>query len=96
MYRRVLSFRIQVILNVLGFSLPLNEAIYRRRLHHQLIPNYVSVETDFPEDITSSLEFKGHTVLVNNSFAVVQGINVVDGLLHATSDPRKGGKPDGY
>ena len=81
---------------MLGFSLPLNEAIYRRRVHHRLIPNNVYVETDFPEDITSSLESRGHEVIVSTSSAVVQGINVVDGMLQATSDPRKGGIPDGY
>lgn len=86
----------QVVLNVLGFSLPLNDAIYRRRLHHQLIPNHVSVESDFPEDIIDSLKSKGHSVVSDSAYAVVQGIHVVDGKLYATSDPRKGGKPDGY
>lgn len=85
-----------MILNVLGFELPLNDAIYRKRLHHQLIPNFVSVEEDFPNDFIISLEERGHTVFTNTSFAVVQGINVVDDVIFATSDPRKGGRPAGY
>ncbi len=85
-----------MILDVLGFSIPLNDAIYRRRLHHQLIPNQVSVEPDFPKDFIESLKSKGHLVITDYPSSVVQGINVVDGVLHATSDPRKGGRPDGY
>ena len=36
-------------------------------------------------------------MVVNSSnYAVVQGIEVIDGLIYATSDPRKGGVPAGY
>ena len=88
----------QVILNVLGMSIPLSEAIQLPRFHHQLIPNEVSVEEDYPEDLIHSLISKGHTVVKKNgTFAVVQGILVGDDRrIHATSDPRKGGLPDGY
>ncbi len=85
-----------MILDVLGFSIPLNDAISRRRFHHTLSPNRVAVESDFPADITASLESRGHSVQLSSFFAVVQGINVVDGTLYATSDARKGGRPDGY
>ena len=87
----------QVILNVLGMSIPLGEAIPPPRFHHQLIPNQVSVEDGYPEDLSQSLISKGHTVVTSGTFAVVQGIHVGDdGRIHATSDPRKGGIPDGY
>ena len=81
---------------MLGFELPLSDSIDRPRLHHQLIPNFVSIESDYPEDIVKTLEERGHEVVTNSSFAVVQGIQVVDELLQAKSDPRKGGIPDGY
>ena len=87
---------IQVILNVLGYFLPLKEAVYRPRLHHQLIPNKVMVESDFPTDLRECLESRGHVIENNGTYAVVQGIHVVNGLIQATSDPRKGGIPDGY
>lgn len=81
---------------MLGFEIPLSDSIDRPRLHHQLIPNVVSTESDYPEDIVRTLEERGHEVFTNGSSAVVQGIHVVDGLLQAKSDPRKGGRPDGY
>lgn len=87
----------QVILDVLGISLPLNEAIPLPRLHHQLIPNHISVEDNYPKDLIQSLESKGHKVVMSGASAVVQGIHVGDDeRIHATCDPRKGGQPDGY
>ena len=88
---------LQVILDVLGNSLTLKEAVYRPQMHHQLIPNQVLVESDFPTDLRESLESRGHVIESSETYyAVIQGIHVVDGLIEATSDPRKGGVPDGY
>lgn len=87
---------IQVLLNVLGFEKYLNESIALPRLHHQLFPNYITAEPDFPEDIQASLKAKGHKIVPATSLAVVQGIVVSDGEIYATSDKRKGGSPDGY
>jgi gamma-glutamyltranspeptidase/glutathione hydrolase/leukotriene-C4 hydrolase len=86
----------QVILDVLNFKRELSEAVPYPRLHHQLFPNYVRVEPDFPREFRQGLEERGHVVEESPSFAVVQGILRSGGLIHATSDPRKGGKPDGY
>lgn len=86
----------QVILDVLGFEKNLEESISLPRLHDQLFPNYIMAEYDFPERIQASLKSKGHKIVLGGG-AVVQGI-VSDGLgtINATSDPRKGGSPDGY
>ena len=87
----------QVILDVLNFAKRIEEAIPYKRLHHQLYPNYVSVEPDFPNEFREGLEERNHKVKETGSYAVVQGIHVVSpGVIHAVSDPRKGGKPDGY
>ena len=86
----------QVILDVLDVGKPLNESIPNPRLHHQLFPNEVRIEDDFPQDIVTGLEARGHRVEVSNSSAVVQGIYIDDQGIHATSDPRKGGAPAGF
>ena len=89
-------FPIQVILDVLRFNRTLSDAIvYPARLHHQLIPNYVTVEPNFPLEYQQALISRGH-VVVNGTYPVLQGIEVIDGLIYATSDPRKGGAPAGY
>ena len=85
----------QVVLDVLRFSKPVSEAVPLPRLHHQLYPNHITAEKDFPEDIKQGLEDRGHKIETGSN-AVVQAIHVnVDGI-HATSDPRKGGAPAGY
>eukprot|EP00731_Ephydatia_muelleri_P000924 Em0001g924a len=87
---------LQVILDVLRFNKTLSDAIAYPRLYHQLIPDYVSVENDFPLEYRQALESRGHIVKALGAYAVVQGIEVIDGLIYATSDPRKGGVPAGY
>lgn len=86
----------QVIIDVLDVGKPLNESIPNPRLHHQLFPNEVRIEDNFPQDIVAGLEERGHRVEVSNSSAVVQGIYIDDHGIHATSDPRKGGAPAGF
>ena len=87
---------LQVILDVLDFGKELSEAIPYPRLHHQLYPNYIQIEKDFPQEFQEGLRERGHELMVSSSYAVVQGIVRSGGYIHATSDPRKGGKPDGF
>jgi gamma-glutamyltranspeptidase/glutathione hydrolase/leukotriene-C4 hydrolase len=86
----------QVILDVLDFGKGLSEAIQYPRLHHQLYPNYIQIEKDFPQQFQEGLRERGHDVVVSSSYAIVQAIIRSGGYIHATSDPRKGGKPDGF
>ena len=47
------------------------------------------------QDIAAQLEARGHEVDISSG-AVCQSIQRKDGELHAVSDSRKGGVPDGY
>lgn len=85
-----------MVLDVLGFEQLLSDSIALPRLHHQLFPNYISIEKEFPEEYQNGLKEKGHIIVESGTHAVVQGIHVDSGGIHATSDPRKGGAPDGY
>lgn len=80
----------------MGFEKELNDSIALPRLHHQLFPDYITIEPDFPEHFQDSLKARGHKIVTGYSTAVVQGIVVRDGKIYATSDKRKGGSPDGY
>lgn len=85
------------MLNVLSLFLPLGDAVSRPRLHHQLIPNHVTIEEDFPSDFVEGLEERHHAITRTGSLAVVQAIyKDGDGTIFATSDRRKGGEPSGY
>ena len=83
---------------MLGFKWPLSEAISYPRLHHQFVENIVVVDMDVPFPVTylNGLLDKGHSISETIHRAVVQGIHVDIEGVHATSDFRKGGVPDGY
>lgn len=75
----------------------LNEAVSLKRLHHQLYPNHIDVERGFEPDLIKALEEKGHIVRERAKFAVIQAVYVEEpGVIQAVSDPRKGGKADGF
>ena len=54
------------------------------------------VESKFPVEYRQALVSRNHVVNEYDDWAVVQGIQVIDGLIYAVSDPRKGGAPAGY
>lgn len=84
------------------FNMPLAEAVAYPRIHHQINPDEVDVEVEFPEEFLDTLRDKGHKVKVkkeeSNDFglSVIQAIEVVEGKIYAISDSRKGGAPSGF
>ena len=86
-----------MLLNTLSFSLSLEDAVSRPRLHHQLIPNTLEVENDFSQVYIEGLEERNHVIKKTSSVGVVQAIyKEKGGLIYAASDKRKGGEPSGY
>ncbi|KAK7106260.1 hypothetical protein V1264_017532 [Littorina saxatilis] len=72
-------------------------AVSALRLHHQLLPDYISYETGFDQKVLNGLEQLGHkTKSANVGKSIVQAISRQGGMLYAASDFRKGGTPDGY
>ena len=48
---------------------------------------------NFPDDVITFLEFKGHIIANSSSYAVVQGVHVNEGgVVSAHSDSRKQGQ----
>ena len=76
----------------------LNESVSSPRLHHELMPNVVRVEKDFPESYVKRLRELHHDVNVfyNKPLGVVQAINKNNGVIYAVSDKRRDGQPAGY
>ncbi|KAJ1916811.1 hypothetical protein IWQ60_007987 [Tieghemiomyces parasiticus] len=65
---RIISAVAQVLVNTLDFNLPLNEAVDRSRLHHQLIPH-----EGVSPDLVSYLQRKGHQAIYRFSNGTVTG-----------------------
>ncbi len=98
---RIITATQQVAWNVLVRGVPLAEAIAAPRVHHQGLPNTLRVE-EFatPAQATlDALKARGHKIEMVHNNANVQAIHITykDGkrMLHAASDPRKGGAPAG-
>ncbi|XP_005105282.1 glutathione hydrolase 1 proenzyme [Aplysia californica] len=85
------------IIDVLWLGMSLPESIDKPRLHHQLVPPAVQLETTFSKVIADGLKAKGHTTQEQFGKSVMQAIYVRDdGSIVGTADYRKGGIPKGF
>ncbi|BGP49944.1 hypothetical protein JCM10450v2_005849 [Rhodotorula kratochvilovae] len=96
---RIFGAVAQTLLN-LDWGHDLSGAVEAPRVHHQLLPEYVSVESTFRPDLLDSLRDRGHNVTVfdiNVGIAEVQAVQRDrDGKFFATSDSRKNGVPAAF
>lgn len=86
-------------MDMLAYGNNAGTAVNRARCHDQLLPDHVLVEEDFPGCYVSSLRKRGHYINTTEHIAVTQVVARVSSSsqqLHAVSDPRKGGKADGF
>ncbi len=88
---RIITAVLQVITNVIDRGMPIGEAVAAARLHHQWLPDEVSVERGYPPELIAALEARGHRVVEGQTWASVNSILVTpDGLVGA-ADPRTRG-----
>ena len=81
------------------FGLELGPSVADPRLHHQLLPNSVSINNKYKmrKAIVDGLKAIGHEVKESTFYSVVQAIYRENpSTISAMSDPRKKGKPAGY
>ncbi|SCV69782.1 BQ2448_1176 [Microbotryum intermedium] len=96
---RIFGAVAQVLLN-LDFGYDLGNAVEQSRVHDQLSPAYVSIESGFRDDLIDALKGRGHNTTVfdvNLGIAEVQAVmRDSSGRFFATSDSRKNGIPAAY
>ncbi len=93
---RIISSVLNVLINVIDFDMPPEEAITTPRLHHQWLPDEIYFDRLPPADLAASLTARGHRIATKRKKGVVQAIvRTPDGWLGAC-DPHKGGRPAGY
>ncbi|XP_077864676.1 glutathione hydrolase 1 proenzyme-like [Saccoglossus kowalevskii] len=87
----------QSAMNLLWFGENLGDSISKLRIHHQLSPNELLYEENFPAAIIEGLKEKNHNTSSDyGTNSAVQAIYSLDEQLHACSDARKGGIPAGF
>ncbi|GAA5912219.1 hypothetical protein JCM6882_005198 [Rhodosporidiobolus microsporus] len=96
---RIFGAVAQTLLN-LDWGHDLSAAVEAPRVHHQLLPDYVSVESTFRPDLLADLESRGHNITlfdINIGIAEVQAVMRDDkGKFFAASDSRKNGIPAAF
>jgi gamma-glutamyltranspeptidase/glutathione hydrolase/leukotriene-C4 hydrolase len=95
---KIISSIAQVAVKNLHMDTDLKAAINARRVHHQLSPEYLEIESEFPAEIELFLRAVGNEArCFNFGGSSVQAVARYAGssFISAYSDPRKGGTPDG-
>jgi gamma-glutamyltranspeptidase/glutathione hydrolase len=92
---RIITSVLQVMLNVIVFDMPLDEAVSAVRIHHQWLPDEVYFDRDPPKALVEALQGT-NKISAERKTGVVQAIQwLPDGTLIGACDPRKGGRPAG-
>jgi gamma-glutamyltranspeptidase/glutathione hydrolase len=94
---RIITSTSQVILNVLDYHMTLADAMSAPRLHHQALPDSLSVERDgVAPAVADSLRAMGYGVATARGIGLVNAVMKVRGGYEGVSDPRSSGMPVGY
>jgi gamma-glutamyltranspeptidase/glutathione hydrolase len=94
---RIITSTSQVILNVLDYHMTLADAMSAPRLHHQALPDSLSIERDgVTPAVADSLRTMGYGVATSRGIGLVNAVMRVRGGYEGVSDPRSSGRPVGY
>ncbi|XP_038867165.1 glutathione hydrolase 7 [Salvelinus namaycush] len=85
---RALSGITQVLMNVLSSRKNLSDSLAYGRLHPQLQPDTLLVDSEFLEEDVEMLQFKGHQVQRVDVLSLVEGTRRTNDLIIGVKDPR--------
>ncbi|GIY61259.1 tigger transposable element-derived protein 1 [Caerostris darwini] len=84
------------IIRTLWLGDDIKKATDALRIHHQLFPNYIQFEEQFPAIYLEKLRSFGHTTEPETEASVFMGILKEDGKVKTNVDYRKGGSAEGF
>lgn len=68
----------QALVNVLEFNMDADDAINKPKFHHQWLPDIISVEKDFPQQIRKQLDSMGYSISERGAWSRTEIIQVKD------------------
>jgi len=92
----IINTVLEVILNVIDFGMNMQQAVDQTRIHHQWMPDSLSVENTASPDTIELLKQRGHTVRVTNSIGEVAAIRINGKWIEGAPDGRTEGTAKGY
>jgi gamma-glutamyltranspeptidase/glutathione hydrolase len=94
---RIITTVLQVVINALDFNEGIGDAVASPRVHHQWLPDYVTVEPTLPGEVVRALEARGHSVRVGPVSGSAHSIAVTpEGLMGAADARSHGALAAGY
>lgn len=95
---RIINATLQTIINVLDHEMSLIDAVHSYRIHHQWLPDHISIEAGaITPDLRRELMARGHTLKEIKSIGDVQAIQIIrtheQPLYIGVSDTRSNGQP---
>src|SRR5262249_36179160 len=88
---RIITAALQIIINSIDLKLPVDAAAAPRRLHHQWLPDEISLEGGLPADIVQDLGARGHKVEQDVPRTSANSIAVTPHGIVGAADPRTRG-----
>ena len=92
----IINTVLQTILNVLDFHMNMQEAVDQPRIHHQWMPDTLTVEETVSPDTLELLRQRGHQIRVRPSIGEVAAIRVEGQWIEGAPDGRTDGTARGY
>jgi gamma-glutamyltranspeptidase / glutathione hydrolase len=89
--RTIINTVMQVVLNLIAFDMPVADAVNAPRIHHQWLPNTLTVErSGIPQATVDALTAMGHTVRLGGQQGTAHSIAVdpKTGKRYGAPDPR--------
>lgn len=86
---RIINATLQTIINVLDFSMAVDQAVEAGRVHHQWLPSRLNVEAQIAAESKRALEQRGHKLREQDGLGVVQAITWDGSTMRGAADPRK-------
>lgn len=92
---KIITSIAQVLTNIFAKNINIHDAIRIPRCHHQLIPEYLTMQKDFEANFKTFIQNHNYTtdpVFMRDDYSAVTGIQVhPKGYLSASFDPRRSG-----
>jgi gamma-glutamyltranspeptidase / glutathione hydrolase len=88
---RIITAALQIIISSIDLKLPVDEAVAAHRIHHQWLPDEVSLERGLPAELIQELETRGHKVVQGTPRTSANSIAVTPQGIVGAADPRTRG-----
>jgi gamma-glutamyltranspeptidase / glutathione hydrolase len=87
----------QTLVNILEFDMTAADAVNKPKFHHQWLPDEITVEKDFPNDVREKLQQLGYKIVQTNQIGRTELILIsANGKIQAIGDKRGDDHAAGY